>query len=610
MRLGIDFGTTNSAVAFFDGSTLTTVEIDPTTDPSNVLPSLIYVDRQHEYFLGMDAMREYAQRETGRAVRWERKVIGEFEVMVAGTGSSPIVFMQEAAVLQDEGSFGRLLQSVKTALRDGNYQGTQIFDRFYTLDELLYILLQALKHRAEAYFGDICSEVIMGRPVRFSQDDALDRRAEEILYKAARWAGFERIGFRAEPLGATYLFHNSSEERKRILVFDFGGGTLDFTIAEVGANVRPEILATHGVLVGGDDLDRRLMEHLLKYFGAGSTYKNQPFPYDILDLLLYWQTMPEVSRPEYRDILYDFREKGSNKRAIHALEKLVNNKLGFALFREIERVKKELSSQNSAVLSFKHDPIQIKEVVTRPLFERLIMPEVKKVETGLDEVLDQAGISTDDIDIVLRTGGSSLIPIFIQLLTKRFSTEKIRQMSPLTSIVGGLAVIAHDNQFTSPIYSDRYVSEDSIDSVIDNISIESDQPYESYLLHVGAYCYSDQDTQFTRIPVTLSRLPTIRLPQSDYQSSSATYLQFELKHNSNVYVAYTATASELPEWLRQFKDTGLDIQTQDVWVGIKQFKLYYHEFSAGKVILGGTHAQGFLGKVGLNYMVLVQPLCD
>ncbi len=609
MRLGIDFGTTNSAVAFYDGNTLTTVEIDLTTDPSTVLPSMIYVDRQHEYFLGMDAMREYAQRETGRPVRWERKVIGEFEVMVAGTGSSPIVFMQEAAVLQDEGAFGRLLQSVKTALRDGNYQGTQIFDRFYTLDELLYILLQELKKRAEDHFGEKCTEVIVGRPVRFSEDDDLDRRAEEILYKAARWAGFERISFRAEPLGATYLYHNSSNERQRILVFDFGGGTLDFTVAEVGAGIPPEILATHGVLVGGDDLDRRLMEHLLKYFGAGAKYKNQPFPYDILDLLLYWQTMPEVSRPEYRDILYDFREKGSNKRAIHALEKLVNNKLGFALFKEIEQVKKELSTEYSAVLSFEHDPIRIKEVITRPLFERLITPEVKKVKAGLDEVLARAEVSEKDIDIVLRTGGSSLIPIFVDLLTDRFGENKIRQMSPLTSIVGGLAVIAHDDKFQSPVYHERYVSDDGIDTIVGNISIESDQPFETHLLQVGIHCYSDQDTVFTRIPVTLSRLPFICLPQSDYQSSSENYLQFTLSREATVYVAYTATASELPQWLRTFSNTGLDIRTQDVWVGIKQFTLYRCDFPAGDVVLGGTQAEGYFGKVGLNYMVIIQPFC-
>ncbi|PJF41833.1 MAG: molecular chaperone, partial [Phototrophicales bacterium] len=425
MRLGIDFGTTNSAVAYYDGKTLTTIPLEPQSDTPQILPSLIYITREHDHYLGTNAMRIYAERETGRPVRWKRHYIGEFEVMVAGTGSGPIVFMQEAYAWSDEGAQGRLLQSVKTALRDGTYQGTRIFDRFYTLDELLVKLLAELRQRAEQFMGQPCTEVVIGRPVHFSHNPAIDRRAEQILHKAARWAGFQKVFFQAEPMGATYLHHISSATRQRLLVFDFGGGTLDFTIAEVGGDEPPHILATHGVLVGGDDLDRRIMAYLLKYFGADARIGREKFPYDILDKLLNWQTHPEISRPEYRELFHDFKTKSTDPAAIACVEALVSHNLGFALFKEIERVKKALSYSDSAELHFEYEPISIHETITRQQFERMITYEVQVVADGLDTVLRKAEVHPEDIDIVARTGGSSQIPIFVQLLSDTFGANKI-----------------------------------------------------------------------------------------------------------------------------------------------------------------------------------------
>ncbi len=607
MRLGIDFGTTNSAVAYFDGQDLYAVEIDSSTETPNILPSLIYIDRaQYDTFVGVRAMREYARRETGRPVKWQKKYIGEFQVMVGGPGSGPITFMQDAYVMVDEAAMGRLLQSVKTALRDGSYQGTMIFERFYTLDQLLVILLRALKESAEHHFGQDCTEVVLGRPVRFSNDRVLDRRAEEILYKAARWAGFERINFQLEPIGAAYLHHAGNQVRQRVLVFDFGGGTLDFTIADVGGGMTPSVLATHGVLVGGDDLDRRIMQYLLKYFGAGAKFRNQPFPYEILDKLLNWQTMPDVTRPEYQDVLYDFRTKGNKRRAIEALETLVSNKLGFALFKEIERVKKSLSAELFALLKFRHDPIRIEEAITRTQFENMIRDEVRRVEEGLDEVLAKAEMAPGDIDIVLRTGGSSQIPIFIDMLVDRFGADKVVEMHPLASIVGGLAIIAHEGRGDDPTYTSRYLEADELDHLITDIQVETGQAYETYLIQTREFCYTDQESLLTRVPVELSRLPAIRTFQADYEVDSETHLRFELTAPATVYIAYTMQATELPHWLRFFADTGQMIETWNDWFGMRRYAIYRRDFPAGTVSLGGARAPGYWGNVSLNYLVIVQ----
>lgn len=609
MRLGIDFGTTNSAVAYFDGENIVPVEIDPSGSPADILPSLIYIDREAQDFVGLEAMRVYASRETGRPVQWRRKLIGEFEVMVAGTGGSPIVFWQEAYAFVDEAALGRLLQSVKTALRDPNYQGTQIFERFYTLDELLAILLSALKAHAERQFGQPCTEIVLGRPVRFTGDAASDRRAEEILYKAARWVGFQDIRFQAEPIGAMMLYHQASVERQRVLVFDFGGGTLDFTVADVGGNEAPHILATHGVLVGGDDLDKAIMRYLLKYFGEGTKIGRQPFPYDILDLLLSWQTMPEVSRPEHHEILHDFRTKSNNPKAIAALEKLVQHKLGFALFKEIERVKKELSSAAIGLISFRHEPIRIQETISRGQFERMIAPELRLVEEGLLATLDKAGINADAVDVVLRTGGSSQIPVFVNLLSKHFGREKLREMEALTSIVGGLAIEAAQDIGTEPVYKPRYPDADAIGTVVTGIESLIGSRIEPFLLRVGEAPYFDIETSLMRVPVELSRLPALRVMQADYQVQAEAEIRFRLQIPAMVYVGYTATASTLPHWLRDFEQTDAEILTDDPWYGKKRYTLYKRPFAAGEVVLGGTQAEGYGGKVNLHYMVVIAADC-
>src|SRR5262245_57807684 len=85
MRLGIDFGTTNSGAAVFDGEKLHPIIISA-PKPSQILPSLIYVDRQHQAKLGLEAAAEYARRETGRAVRWRSRKAGVIQYWVASTG--------------------------------------------------------------------------------------------------------------------------------------------------------------------------------------------------------------------------------------------------------------------------------------------------------------------------------------------------------------------------------------------------------------------------------------------------------------------------------------------------------------------------------------------
>jgi len=605
MRLGIDFGTTNSAAVVYDGHTLTSIDIF-SPEKSAILPSLIYINREHQAKLGLDAGREYAQRETGRPVRWRSKRVGVIETWFASTGSSPILVAQDIVATYDEAAYGRLLQSVKTALRNDFYGGTQIFDRFYPFDELIALLLKRLKDSAEKQLKQTCDEVVIGRPVKFSDRPGVSMRAEEIIYKAARLAGFKDIAFHAEPVGAMYVYHIAATERKLALVFDFGGGTLDLTIAEVGAGITPNILATRGVLVGGDDLDRRIMQSLFKYFGDDPT-RDIMLPHDFLELLNNWQTMPELSRPQHADMLRDLRLKSKYPQTIDALETLVSKNLGYALFSAIEEAKCQLTSSLTAELKFEYENIHIRERITRTQFEAMIRPEVKQVREGIDHVLEDAGVAADQIDVVLRTGGSSLVPAFVNMLADMFGRGKLHEMDALISVVGGLGIIAREDAGLRGDYRCKYVENPA--EVIMNIKANGEAAYRPYFMRVGVKCYVDQDTMVRKIPVELNQLPAIMTAYLDRENSDDELLQFRLPYPAKVYIAYQASALQLPHWLEDFtRQDNLTLEIESEWWGVKELFFYSKTFPAGEVVLGGNAADGFKGKNDTTYLVVVERL--
>jgi hypothetical chaperone protein len=285
---------------------------------------------------------------------------------------------------------------------------------------------------------------MIGRPVRFSDDRETDARAQAKIEQAAHLAGFEEVDFELEPVAAAYVHHKSVGGRENALVFDFGGGTLDFTVIEVGGDTPPRPLATYGILLGGDDFDRALMQPLKKYLGEGASMRDRtPFPAHMLYKLDSWQTMVMLSRPEYKPI---FRSalRGSDPTAIKRLETLVNHNLGFELFQQLEQAKIELSTDATGTVKMEAHGFRLREMFTRPQFERLIAADVARVEDAIDEVLRLSGLRPDQIHSILRTGGSSEIPIFNRMLTRKFSYEKIQALSPFATIVGGLAIKASE----------------------------------------------------------------------------------------------------------------------------------------------------------------------
>ncbi len=344
---GVDFGTSNSAVALATGEDL---KLEASSELPRLSRSVLFFPEETtETLAGGEAIDRY---------------------------------------LQDNA--GRFIQSMKTWLPSTSFTRTQVRNRTLTLEELIATFLRKLRTKAADACGFELDEVVLGRPARFSIDPKVDAFAEHRLRRAAGLAGFRKVSFVIEPIAAALAYEASLTRDEQVLVVDFGAGTTDLTLMRLGpshrsrGDRRADVVASSGVYVGGDRFDAAIMKHkLLKYFGQGSTYaigsKRMPIPTYVLGRLLSWHEMSLIREKSTRELIELMLRSSDNKRAIEALHDLVMYNLGYRLFRAIEQTKIELSTRPSAVVRFDDERIQIEEKVTRSEFETVCAPLLAEI---------------------------------------------------------------------------------------------------------------------------------------------------------------------------------------------------------------------------------------
>jgi hypothetical chaperone protein len=442
IRIGLDFGTTNSGAAVFDGQQVHALPLDPAGPDPTVLRSTLYITRDHEITIGREAIDTYYRQNVGRPSKMVRQYVGEIEMTFAELGT----FVRDVYVLVDELTPGRLLRSLKSGLATG-YEGTNIFGRYYALEDLIALYLQEIRQRAEAETGQAVQGVVLGRPVNFvgSSGGADNRRAESRLRRAAEKAGFAEIAFELEPVAAALHYELTSGKPQNIVVFDFGGGTLDVTVMRVGEPGKRRVFATGGVGIAGDVFDQRTIESLLlDHFGRGATWGENaaPFPSQYTAALVNWQAIPELTRPETLHFLRSAQISGSHPARIKALESLLVNNYAARLFDEVEKAKIALSDARLAIIRLAGDDIDVWQPLTRSQFESLIADEARRIEVCLLDTLARSGLRPDEIDAAVRTGGSAQVPCFIEMLDRIFGPEKVVLSEIFGGVTAGLAIQA------------------------------------------------------------------------------------------------------------------------------------------------------------------------
>jgi hypothetical chaperone protein len=444
MRIGMDFGTTNSGIAIYTGGTLRVLPLDPARDvraAGHTMRSVLYVTRDHAVHVGQDAITLYNSQNINRERRMVQKKVGRIEMLFD--------FGQVATdvhVMVDELEPGRLLRSLKSALAT-NYTGTRIFDRVYSLEEMIALYLRACRERASALLDTDVRDVVLGRPVHFvgAETDEDDARAENRLRAAAELAGFAAIRFEFEPVAAARHYAQSIRKAQNILVYDFGGGTLDVTVMHVSPGAPPQILSIGGLGIAGDRFDQRVVEHALTpHFGRDVTWgeKTLPVPRTMIDQITAWEGLSTLATIETRSHLHKMQQKASAPAQLYALESLIFNFYGFALFEQVEAAKRVLSDAPFTEIRFVGQDIDVWQLLTRSQFEHYTALEWKAVRGLLADVVARSGLPIDAIDAVVRTGGSSSIPISLQILGEIFGPEKLVTEDLFTGVTAGLGISA------------------------------------------------------------------------------------------------------------------------------------------------------------------------
>jgi len=346
---------------------------------------------------------------------------------------------------------GRLLKSVKTLLPQSSFTFTYIYGKKYTAEDLVCLLLKSLKKEADSYLGEEVTEVVMGRPVVFSEDPEKDKLAEKRLLAAAKKAGFEQIWFQYEPIGAGFLYEQSIEQPEVVLIGDFGGGTSDFTLMHLDhnnlklADRKAQIIRTGGIHIGGDDFDALIMWHkMVAYFGYGLKYesfgKMLDLPVHIYRSLCEWEQMAFLKEGKLRKSLDSYYLYTQRNPAIQRLMTFIDLNLGFSLFRKIEKAKIELSEKAFADIHFSEAGIEIAEHLELPEFNDYALKEISKIDAFLTEFIEQSGIQHNEINNIFLTGGTSSLQAVRNIFVNRFSEDKIHRGDNFNSVAQGLAL--------------------------------------------------------------------------------------------------------------------------------------------------------------------------
>lgn len=444
MIIGMDFGTTNSGMSVYDGEQLRLIPLDPANRNPYVARTALYITNDSNIHIGRNATDIYYEQNLNRPSKYDKVWVGEIELTFAEIGT----FIRDVYIDKDIYSPGRLFLSFKMGLSSPNYLGTIVGSQYFFLEDIIATYLYVTKQRAEQHLQREVDSIVFGRPVRYSDDPEHNEFAKERMIQAAFSAGYKTVYLQYEPIAAAYYYEMGIQEEQNVLIFDFGGGTLDLSIIRVGNPKTRQVIANSGIPIAGDIFDQRIVRNKYPiHFGEGATFVSGntelPVPPSFYDSFSDWQTMLTLQMPQSMERLKQIANTSRQSYKIKALISLITGQYGLKMFDIAEQAKRQLSERMTARIDMEGEGFRVFDSVRRSEFERFIRADVRAIEERLDEVLNMAGMQAKDIDAVIRTGGSSQIPVFVQLLEERFGAEKVRDIDAFGSVTSGLGVIGH-----------------------------------------------------------------------------------------------------------------------------------------------------------------------
>ncbi len=412
---GIDFGTSNSTVGMqrAQGAALIALEGDHLNIPSAVF---FEAEGGRAHF-GRAAVERYVDEHGGRFMRSMKIVLG-------------------SSLINDN---------------------TRIGSRNVTFGEIIGLFIGHLKRAAEARAGEEIKAAVIGRPVFFVDGDAqADRAAQTALETAARAQGFAHVEFQYEPVAAALDYEQTCQCEELALVIDAGGGTSDFSLVRVspeGATKsarQSDVLASHGVHVGGTDFDRALnLRAAMPSLGHGSLISSEfgldqvrPAPAHHFAELATWHRINlQYSAKNIADVRALLRTAHEPKK-IEKLLAALENRRGHEIAMAVEATKIHLTDAEVSAIRMPADGMPEFIEVHREDLRQAIAAMIEQLRAALMETLRMAHVNGGKVQTIFLTGGSTAMPLVRDSLTALLPKAKVVAGDTFGSVGTGLAIDA------------------------------------------------------------------------------------------------------------------------------------------------------------------------
>jgi len=422
--IGIDFGTSNCAVAALVDNLPTLIVVDENSENPYKIRSAIYLAQDES---GTDSHDAKANEQT------LNDMLAAGEILFGERGFNAFLETPHE---------GRYVNSPK------NFLGAKIPKRLLDSFETLVVrFLSYLKQCAEKQLLQEITKAVIARPVNYhsTMGELGNKQAEALMLRAAHKVGFTEVDFIHEPLAAAYHFEQSIDQTTDAMVVDLGGGTSDVTFCQLSQEKANhldrsnDIFATKGIRQGGIVSDKSLAAGIVSpLFGRGGrTDTGRAIPnmlfsgvYDIDNIPL----MGEFYSPARAKLISEYIFESEDPLPLMRLQRVQKQRLTHQLMHAIESAKINLSdkSQTDLSLAFIESTLQLS--VERQHVSDTMINWLDKMFVMIDEAITEAGKAPE---IIYLTGGMGLSPLVQQALGQRYPDVEINVADAFSSVVFG-----------------------------------------------------------------------------------------------------------------------------------------------------------------------------
>ena len=363
-------------------------------------------------------------------------------------------FGREAITHYLEGTEGRLMRSLKSLLGSPLLMETTVINnQLVNFSDIITTYLAALRERATRHLGFAPTRVVMGRPVHFVDDDAArDAQAESSLRQAAQSVGFTDITFQFEPIAAALDYEQRLSREATVLVADIGGGTSDFTVVRLGPermrqlNRTHDVLATTGVHIGGTDFDQKLslgqVMPLLGYGHLGPGKREVPnrIFFDLATWhLINWQYQPKALA-QAKALQVNYSNVGLHDRLMRVLTK----RFGHHMAHDVEQAKIRCSQNDSdTAIDLSYLEANLSAPLSTTDLQAHLAQLLLNTVACARECVQRAGLTHSKPDAIYLTGGSSALRAFQQVLQMEFAGVPLIEGNLFGGVASGLVCNYH-----------------------------------------------------------------------------------------------------------------------------------------------------------------------